>query len=158
MECQTCKHRRQEEPAHMPFVLKAHDEHPQIWDYKTQTTSSSIMQCWKKKPWEIYAWWCMQNEGKSPLGWMQWLCNICMHTVKLCTVYMNQNDHASVTLLAVFVAGENSVYTDKRLHHASQAECDTFLAKFLPWFTYWSYPHFLVYCCCHSSANTLLPP
>lgn len=58
-----------------------------------------------------YVWWCMQNEGKSPLAWMQWLCNICMHTVKQCIVYMNQNDHASVTLLAVLVANEKCIET-----------------------------------------------
>lgn len=53
----------------------------------------------KKVPWlKNYAWWCMQNEGKSPMGWIQWLCNICMYnvTVRQHTLYMNQNNHAPI--------------------------------------------------------------
>ncbi len=80
----------------------------------------------KNKKKNNYAWWCMQNEGKSPLGWMQWLCNICMHTVKSVHSVYESNGHASATLLLLMktVHIQTSGYIT-----ASQAQCDTFLAK-----------------------------
>lgn len=69
------------------------------------------------------------------------------------------NDHASATLLPGFVANENCAHyrraaisrlTGTMWHISRKISCSGLLN--------WSYPHFLVYCCCHSSANTLLPP
>ena len=109
------------------------------------------MQCWKKQKRLGDA--CKMREN-SPLGWKQWLCNICMHTVKavqcvcVCVCVCVWLDYS---LLMKTV----NVQTGGWMWHISRA--------FIK----------IKYCCspaleeaelpsslpsCHSSANTLLLP
>lgn len=108
----------------------------------------------------------MQNEAEIAL---RVECNGC--AISACTpwtraLHMNQNARASVTplLSSRSAAGENGVFTDERAtaHHVytpPHTQTRThFVLNYCPGLASWSYPHFLVYRRCHSSANTLLPP